>query len=258
MGTVPADKTPPRFHAVAAERALSMLAADCAHDPECAKAFGDVGADVAAASDRLSGEDAELRRALFMEKVRALLYSTAGQRRAPFVLHRAAMGDFGPFEDATRKGADSSFADGLYLSMTCAESFPDFDADAAMLDARRTRFGDYRIARQREACQHWPVGPTVQSDTSSAGPYRVPVLFVAGDMDPVSPPQWAVDAQAVFPDSRYVLVPQGGHVLDGMSGLDTCFDRVVIELFDSGSVQGLDTSCFATMQPGPYQTRAAQ
>ena len=77
-------------------------------------------------------------------------------------------------------------------------------------------------------------------------------------MDPVSPPQWAAEAQAVFPNSRVVLMPYGGHVLDGLSGLDTCFDKVAIEFFDTASVQKLDTSCFSGMQPEPFKTGSAR
>lgn len=258
MGTVPADRTPPRFHATAAERALSLLEADCARDTSCAAAFGSLAADVASARRQFNGADAALQRDMFMERLRSLMYTTAGQRNVPLLLHDAARGDFTRFDAATRPGGSRSFADGLYLTLTCSESFGQFDVDAAALAARQTRFGDYRLARQRVACEHWPVGAAEPDAIKLGGPFKVPVLLLAGEMDPVSPPEWATHALAAFPQGRLLLMARGGHVPDGLSGLDTCFDRVVIDFIAQGSARDLDTACFAQMVPGPYQINSTR
>ena len=52
----------------------------------------------------------------------------------------------------------------------------------------------------------------------------VPVLFLAGELDPVSPPDWAREIAASFPNGRIASMPHGAHMLDGLSGLDTCLD----------------------------------
>ena len=79
-----------------------------------------------------------------------------------------------------------------------------------------------------------------------------PVLFIAGELDPVSPAEWAEDTAARLPGSTLVRVPRGAHVLDGLGDLDTCLDAVILRFLDHGA-QGLDTSCFARMQPPPFQ-----
>ena len=53
-------------------------------------------------------------------------------------------------------------------------------------------------------------------------------------------------------NGRVVRVSHGAHVLDGLTGLDTCLDAVMLRFFDSGSARALDTSCFAQMLPPAF------
>ena len=182
---------------------------------------------------------------VFLEKLRNQLYAPAGRAQVPYLLSQAAQGDFAGFSSA---GNDRVFADGLYLSITCTESFARMDVAAAIAAASTTTFGAYRLERQRDACTQWPSGaadPRLMREPDSG----IPVLFIAGEQDPVSPADWAVEAAKHFPKGLVVRVPHGAHVLDGLSGLDTCLDAVMLRYFDSGSVRTLDTSCFAQMLP---------
>jgi pimeloyl-ACP methyl ester carboxylesterase len=79
------------------------------------------------------------------------------------------------------------------------------------------------------------------------------VLFIAGELDPVSPADWAQETAARFPGSALVRVARGAHVLDGLTDLDTCLDAVILRFLDAGTTQGLDTSCFARMQAPPFE-----
>jgi fermentation-respiration switch protein FrsA (DUF1100 family) len=113
-----------------------------------------------------------------------------------------------------------------------------------------TTFGANRLERQSEACKHWPVvaAPPARDRTSA-----VPVLFIAGELDPVSPAEWAQETVARFPQATLVLVPRGAHVLDGLTALDTCLDATILAFFAAGTAKGLDTSCFATMTPPAFE-----
>jgi len=75
----------------------------------------------------------------------------------------------------------------------------------------------------------------------------IPVLFIAGAQDPVTPPYSADEVAKHFVNSLVVRVPHGAHVLDGLTGLDTCLDAVMLRFFDRGSAREPDTSCFAQM-----------
>ena len=185
---------------------------------------------------------------VFLEKLRNQLYAPATRAQVPYLLSRAAQGDFRAF---TSDGNGRVFADGLYLSITCAESFAQMDVGAAIAAASATTFGAYRLERQHDACKQWPIGvadPRLMREPDSS----IPVLFIAGEQDPVTPADWADEAAKHFVNGMVVRVSHGAHMLDGLTGLDTCLDAVMLRYFDSGSVRELDTSCFAQMSPPAF------
>ncbi len=247
MGTVPAKYTPPRFHATAAEMALERLARQCAADERCRTQFGDVDANLRLALERVPAISVLLP-GTFMEKLRTMLYTPASRALVPALLKQAAQGDFSAF---TKPAGGRVFADGLYLAITCSESFGELDVDAAITASRATRFGAYRLERQRNACARWPAAPRdprlMESRTSD-----VPVLFLAGELDPVSPAAWAQEHFSHFRNGRVVLMQYAAHAVDGLTGLDTCLDATTLRFFDTADARTLDVSCFAEMRPPPF------
>jgi len=244
MGTAPADRMPPRYHAQAAERGLNLLFEACAAEPSCSASYPDPAADLQRAMKQLDAE----ARAVFLEKIRTLLYIPRTSRRVPSILRKAANGDFEALDGGTR---GRSFADGLYLSITCSESMTLMDVNRAVAESDATRFGAYRLRRQRDACNQWPIAAPDPKLLEAPGS-DVPVLFISGALDPVTPPEWAAETAARFPAGRHVIVAQGAHVLDGMSGIDTCLDQVVPQFIEKGSAAGIDMTCLQTMQGGPF------
>ena len=247
-GTVPAGRTPPRFHAQAAMPAMALLSEECGNDARC-RLLGDPNLNFRAARDLIARES-PLRAEVFAEKVRVRLYAPMRTRSLPALLARAASGDLAAFTSAGGAG-ERIFADGVYLSITCAESLARFDVDAAIAGADQTDFRSYRLRRQRDACAHWPVAPA-DARLLRQPANRIPTLFLGGARDPVSPPEWAKDVAAAFRKSREVVIPDGAHVPEGLSGLDTCLDAVILRLFETGDVAHLDTGCFVSMKPGPF------
>jgi pimeloyl-ACP methyl ester carboxylesterase len=244
LGTVPANRMPPRYHAQAAERGFNLMLQACATDRSCAARYPNPVADLERALARLDAQT----RDIYLEKIRTLLYSSETAREVPSILHKGASGDLQLLANAK---SDRRFADGLYLSITCSESLALMDLNTAIAASDATRFGAYRLRRQRDACRHWPIAasdPRLLATPSS----NVAVLFISGAIDPVSPPEWAAETAARFSAGRQVVVSQGAHLLDGMSGIDTCLDRVVPLFVEKGSVLGIDLSCFAAMQSGPF------
>jgi pimeloyl-ACP methyl ester carboxylesterase len=246
MGTVPAGRTPPRFHAQAATHALTLLREDCA--AECLQHHGDVQRNFDLARARLARES-PLRAEIFSEKVRTRLYAPMSTRSLPALLARAAQGDLSGFENSAGPGG-RVFADGAYLSITCAESLARMDVAAAIASADATPFQAYRLRRQRDACARWPVAP-VDGRLLHQPVNRVPTLFIGGTRDPVSPSEWSLDVSQAFERHRRVEAHFGAHVFEGLSGLDTCLDATILRLFDKADVD-LDVSCFETMKPEPF------
>jgi pimeloyl-ACP methyl ester carboxylesterase len=248
-GTAPVDRTL-RHLAAAANQALQKLFAACAAQASCRAAFPDPAAELQRAYANAASISDE-RADIFMERLRTQLYSAPGGRGALLVIRRAAKGDFSAF-DALPQGPARSFADGLYLSIACAESLPHFALDEASASARATAFGDYRLRRQSAACAAWPVAPSMPPSPTQA--LQTPVLFVSGEYDPVTPPEWVDDLLPLFPNGRHIILPGGGHIVDGMSDLDTCYDPTIVAFLASTDAADLDATCIESMRGGDFAT----
>jgi pimeloyl-ACP methyl ester carboxylesterase len=147
-----------------------------------------------------------------MEKVRNQLYCRFTRARLPALIAGPAEGDFSGF---TQGRSGRVFADGLYLAITCAESFGEMDVDAAIDASQSTRFGAYRLERQRAACASCP--GTARSQLMEQRKSNVPVLFIAGELDPVAPADWTRELAKYFPRGRVASIPHGGHMPDGLA-----------------------------------------
>lgn len=243
-GTVPASKTPPAHHAVSAENGLKLLQAECAADKKCASQYLALEADLTRASQQLD----PTTRALFFEKLRTLMYLPFTARGVPKFILQVANGNRGFLE---KKSGGRDFSDGLYLSITCSESLARMNVDQAIAESERTAFSAYRLQRQRDACKQWPIA-AADPKLFRIGKHEVPILFVSGSLDPVTPSEWAAEVATRFPNSRLLVVPGGGHALEGMSGLDTCMDVIMLKFVAEKSVRNLDTACINTMSAGDF------
>ncbi|MGQ0585814.1 MAG: alpha/beta hydrolase, partial [Gammaproteobacteria bacterium] len=79
-----------------------------------------------------------------------------------------------------------------------------------------------------------------------------PVLLMAGEMDSVTPVQWAQDVTSGLVNARVVAVPYLAHFPGGLANMD-CYDRIIAGFFEAGSAAGLDLSCIASMKPPAFE-----
>lgn len=245
VSAVPPSAMPPRHHAEAAQSALDQLIRDCRSDSVCSHRYPRLASDLAKA--RWSGANPSVT----MERLRTRLYSAAGARSLPWMIHRLAARDTSVLVSNNER-AGFNYYDGVYFTITCSESLPWFDQGRASAKSRRSMFGDYRLARQRQACSSWP---RAQIKPSFFEPIRssVPVLFLSGGRDPVTPPRWAARTSRGFPNSRHIVIPWAGHIVDGLTGLDTCFDPQVLRFLAAADAHVVDARCFAEMAPPPFK-----
>src|SRR6185312_13423388 len=72
--------------------------------------------------DKSAPVTVEIQRDILAERIRTWLYARDKARRIPFIIHQAAQGDFAPFlQEAIGPSIPDFIADGMYLSVTCAE-----------------------------------------------------------------------------------------------------------------------------------------
>jgi pimeloyl-ACP methyl ester carboxylesterase len=253
--------------AIDAERALERILERCGADAACAKAFQDPGADYHALRTRLAARpeptmvsDAATGRPIHFDftarhlsaVLRFASYNDDQAALLPLSLHMAAHeGNFTPMASQFRVFANSleaSFAYGMHNSVACSEDTPLIDAtklDLAALNA--THMGAEQVQQLIEACDQWPRG-VVDADLHSPLKSDAAALLLSGADDPVTPPQYAAQAQRGFADSKHVIVAGHGH---GQFGAP-CVDRIMAAFIDAGTAKGLDTSCTQKLKPMPF------
>jgi pimeloyl-ACP methyl ester carboxylesterase len=265
----PTDLKMPLHHAESGARAMDLLLDECEKDPDCHTAFPQIRDDWKKVLAQLEEQPArveysapgktapttvEIQRGVFGEKIRTWMYERDKAARIPLIVHHAAGGDFAPFlKEAIGPSIPDFVADGMYLSVTCAEDVPFIDpAEAANLTAGNP-FGNYRVFQQTRACGMWPRGE-IPSDFLEPVRSNAPVLIFSGNMDPVTPPKYGEEVARYLPNSRHVVIPQAGHGVDGLKD-PGCIDRIAIEFLDKGDAKNLDVSCIEGMKPPPFVTK---
>ena len=182
------------------------------------------------------------------------MYDRSKAARIPLIVHHAANGDFAPFlQQAIGQSISDFLADGLYLSVTCAEDVPFINQDEAAKLNTGNPFGNYRVFQQTRACGMWPRGeiPTNSLEPVSS---NAPVLIFSGNMDPVTPPKYGEETASHLPNSRHVVIPEAGHGVEGLKD-PGCMDRIAVEFLDKGDPKNLDVSCVEKMARPPFVTR---
>jgi pimeloyl-ACP methyl ester carboxylesterase len=270
LGVAPTYLRMPMYHAEAAARAMDLLLQQCEQDAPCHQAFPQIREDWAnvlaqlerapaqaeySPADKSAATKVEIQRGVFAEKIRTWMYGRDQASRIPLIIHQAAHGNWALFlHEAISPSIPDFIADGMYLSVTCAEDVPFIDQEeAARLNAGNP-FGDYRVFQQTRACGMWPrakIPDNFRDPVSS----NVPVLIFSGNMDPVTPPQRGEEIAKNLPNSRHVILPQAGHGVDGLTD-PGCVDRLIRDFMEKGDAKNLDIRCVERMAPPPFATEA--
>jgi pimeloyl-ACP methyl ester carboxylesterase len=251
-GVLPADELAVLHHASAGQRAIDILFERCRVDTKCNSAYPHLREDFAAMFQRVregaeavvhdaDGRTARVRPGVeaLAEGIRHRLYGDTGNSLAGMI-HRAAEGDLGPIVQAAvdaQLALNGQLAQGLLLSVSCAEHIPYITDEMAARETAGTFLGDLRIREEQAACAQWVRG-SVPADVHALVQSNVPVLLISGYRDPVTPPSFAERVAKELPNSLLVVFPEASHGGEGECGRD-----LMTEFIERGSVQGLDTSC---------------
>ncbi len=259
-GSAPMDLKTPLYHARNSENALRLIFTNCAADADCAAVYPSLEDDWAAIVARFEAGpvamatpdgDLMVERGPFMETFRALLTTEGGQRRAPKLIRAVATGDFAPFVKATTSGPRGFIAEGLYLSVECAEGSALIDPaeiDAAKADTFLDR---YRIDEQLGACAEWPIAE-ISPEFAEPVTSDVPTLIIAGGRDHVTPKDYAMRIAEGFSNSRVILIEELAHVADAISNIE-CFDNMALAFYEGADPDAVDASCIAEMKAPAFE-----
>ncbi|HUG39896.1 MAG TPA: alpha/beta fold hydrolase [Longimicrobiales bacterium] len=247
-GVTPVSEPGYVHHARLLQRTLDGVVAACAADAECSARHLRLGKDVAAMLARfraapveveLRGERVPFHLADLAYALRGLLYGRADE--LPALIQGAAAGDVLPLAEyyVERTGwvGEPGGVTGYHLSVLCAEDIDLVTDELAREATAGTFMGSALIDSYRAACAIWPHArlPAAHFEPVTRD---IPTLLLSGSLDPVTPPEGAETVARHLPDALHVVVPGGGHGVGG-----PCIERMVVELIESGSLEGVDTSC---------------
>ena len=272
-GVVPPDARLPSTFAADAQAALDGVLGSCAADATCRAAYPDPAGDLRDVLARLAKEPAtvvlpdsktgqpqtiRLAPQGLAQTLRYSLYLPSTSAQIPLLLSMAARGEYRPIVELAQfwGGAGVQLADGLFLSVTCAEDLAFFDEAGAVAAAAGTFLGDFRVRLQKAACREWGV-PAVDKSTLEPIRSAVPTLVVSGQWDPVTPSRWGEEVMKGLSKGRHIVVAGSGHGHDGMNGAGECLSRIHHQFVESASVEGLDTACLAAITRPAWTLRWA-
>ena len=245
-------------HAFLLQRALDRLVEECDTDAACDAAYPTLADDVTRLLDRfaagpvrleLDSTSVEFSRGDLAYALRGLLYGRG--RDVPRLVTEAAAGDVTPLAEyyLERVGwvGDPDGEAGYHFTVLCAEDIaPLTDGDVAEA-TRNTFMGDHLINGYRSVCRQWPYARLPRSHWEPVVS-DVPTLLLSGARDPVTPPEGAETVMATLSRSVHVVVPNGGHGVGG-----PCIQAMITRLIDTGSLEGMDTSCIQQAPPTQFR-----
>jgi pimeloyl-ACP methyl ester carboxylesterase len=248
-----------------AQRALDQIVTDCLADKACRTAFPNIRREWKKVWAKLetpveveigangSREKVAITRAAIAPTLRSLMQSVDTTARIPWLIHRAAEGDYAPLAEAAlaiRRGFPKAVSVGLFLAVASAEDVAISD-DKKVARASRGTFlrDDYYQQLKRVA----PLFPPLKMPAGYRAPVKstVPTLLISGFLDPATPPSGGDAVAKHLPNSRHVIVRNGSHSYGGMS---PCIDEIMATFIARGSVEALDVSCAAAIERPPFVT----
>lgn len=262
-GVVPQTLALGTEHAEKLDQAIYRVLDSCEKEPKCGAAFPDSAGKLAELVRLLEENPVEVTvehpttgkpfsfsfdRDVLASSLRFLSYSPDTQAMLPLLIHEAATEQ--RFDRLASQmliaatGLQQSISQGMELSVMCAEDYPRFPAQPV---PNNFLMGDIMEKAVGIQCGIWPRG-TVPADFHEPVGGEMPVLLLSGELDPVTPPEYAERVSAHFPNSLHLVAPGQGHIATTRG----CMGKIASDFIISGGTEGLETDCISQMQPSPF------
>lgn len=242
--------------------ALKAQFARCTAQPACKQQFGDPDQTLYQLRDALRANPHQVsfrdpqtyktvKRVLnenaLASVVRMFAYTPQTAALLPLSIDAAAHGDVGPLLGQAKilSGDLSELAgSGMQYSVMCSE-------DVDLLRPRKqdadTILGTQMIKAMKAICSVWPRG-TRPADFHEPLHTTKPVLLLAGQYDPVTPPRYAEEVAKGLPDARVLVLKGQAHSVMAAG----CAPRLIQHFVEKLDPKTLDASCLDRLQPTPF------
>jgi pimeloyl-ACP methyl ester carboxylesterase len=262
-GVVPQTLALGSEHAAKLDQSIYRVLAACDEDPDCGEAFPDTGRKLRELAGQLAQEPVQVTvehpnsgepltltfdRDVLASSLRFLSYAPDTQAMLPLLIHEAyAERRFDRLASQmliAASGLQQSIAQGMELSVTCAEDYPWFPNEREPADYL---MGELMHRAVEIQCGIWPRGPVPEGFHQPVSA-DAPVLLLSGELDPVTPPEYGDEVAAHFPRAMHLVAPGQGHIVSTRG----CMGDLVSQFIIEADFAALDTSCMSQMQASPY------
>lgn len=255
-------------HALKLDQVLHRVLSACEKDATCNAAYPNVTQSLdtliqaldespveVAVDHPLTGQPLTLKfdREVLASAIRFLTYSAETQALLPLLIHEAAT--TGHFERLASQmlimtsTLTDSISQGMELSVICSEDYPLFPKhdDDSENQGAASLMGDSMLKASRIQCGIWPRGD-IPFDFHAPVVSDRPVLLLSGELDPVTPPEYADQVKTHFSNSLHLVAPGQGHSVSGRG----CIGQLIADFIIAGDSSKLDTGCLAQMRSSPW------
>ncbi len=244
------------------EDSVEALIQACSDDDACPRDYPNFEEQLAEVLERVAREPIslelenpssgeletfEIRYPQLVTALRYALYSVQISASLPARVQAATDGEFGPLvENVPQLLAQlaNALAEGMWASVKCSEEVRFLDLDHARALSADTILGTLRLDAEVEICSIWPKAE-IPSDFHQPVTSDVPVLLIAGEVDPASPLRLAEQAAETLSNSTLVKVANRSHW--GLRG-EECVEGIVNAFLRSASGDGIDLHCAAELE----------
>ena len=260
-GVAPVEEPVYIQHARELQRALDNMVEECLSQASCSEAYPhlkDVLETVLkTARDQppqvvVEGTTVTFGIGPLSYALRGLLYTQSGT--IPARLFEARSGNWQALADYylrrqswVGRGTGGLVTAGYHYSVLCAEDIGPLSWEVIAEESKGTFMGDFLIAGYKRVCEIWPSAKPSKDFFEPTRSLK-PVLLLSGARDAVTPVSGAEAVAENWSNSLHVVVPNGGH---GQRG--PCIRGLILELIESGSIQGIDSQCVSKPPPTVFE-----
>jgi pimeloyl-ACP methyl ester carboxylesterase len=243
-----------------AERAFNVLFERCASDPGCAASYPELRTVFYELVDELNANPLPvtlstggtsrtvlLDGGLLIDVLFVGLYNRFVTASMPKMIFDILQGDYNILQERLRLYFDPSSALGMQMSVQCAEEIPfslpeEAFAAAQGVEPRIAAFFPASVQPLFAVCDEWhPAQPDPRENQPVAS--DLPALVLAGEYDPITPPDWGRMAAINLPNSFFFEIPANGHWVTRSSD---CAVRMALAFWEDPSVAP-DASCMQSI-----------
>jgi pimeloyl-ACP methyl ester carboxylesterase len=233
-----------------AERAFNVFFAGCASDPACNSSYPDLrgvfyqlvdqlNASPGSLSLRADGAEHTVRvdGALLIDVLFVGLYNPAVTASMPQMIYDVARGDYNILRERLTLYLDTGSALGMQMSVQCAEELPFSTGEEAFAAAQGVSpqiaaFYPASVQPLFSVCQEWTaITPDPRENLPVSS--DIPALVLAGDHDPITPPEWGGMVAQNLTHGFFHEFPGHGHWVTRSS---TCALSMALAFWNEPSV----------------------